>query len=89
MGRVGRDADRDGHVDRVARRLDDDIAGGHGAADPLGDLRRLLDAGLGQENRELLAAEAGGHVVVAQLVAEHLRDLLEHRVTGEVPVVCC
>ena len=43
------------------------VALGDGAADPLGDLERLLGRRLGQEDRELLAAEAGRDVVVAQL----------------------
>ena len=59
---------------------------GDRAADALGDLERLLRRRLGQQDRELLAAEARGHVVVAQLGAEDLRDAPQHRVAREVAV---
>ena len=42
------------------------------AADALGDLERLLRRRLGQQDAELLAAEARRDVVVAQLCAEDL-----------------
>ena len=80
------DADRDGGADRLARRLDVVELLGDRAADPLGDLQRLLGRRLGQQDRELLAAEAGRDVVVAQLGAEDLGDPLQHRVAGEVAV---
>ena len=67
------DADRDGRADRLARGLDVERALGDRAADPLGDLERLLERRLGQEDAELLAAEAGGDVVVAELRAEDAR----------------
>ena len=66
--RVAGDADRDRRADRLARRLDLEARGGDGGADPLGDLQRLLRRRLRQEDRELLAAEAGGDVVVAKLL---------------------
>ena len=62
------------------------VALGDGAPDALGDLERLLRRRLGQEDAELLAAEARRHVVVAQLGAEDLGDALQHRVAGEVAV---
>ena len=83
------DADRDGGADRLARRLDVEQLLGDRAADPLRDLHRLLGRRLRQQDRELLAAEAGRHVVVAQLGAEDLGDPLQHRVAGEMAVACC
>jgi hypothetical protein len=84
--RVAGDADRDRGVDRLTRRLDVEALLRHGLADPLGNLERLLRRRLREQDRELLAAEAGGHVVVAQLRAEDLGDALQHRVAGEVAV---
>ena len=66
--RERRDADRHGRADRLRRGLDLELALGDGAADPLRDLERLLGRRLRQEDRELLAAEARRHVVVAQLL---------------------
>ena len=80
------DAERHGRADRLGRGLDLELALGDGAADPLRDLHRLLGRRLRQEDRELLAAEPRRHVVVAQLLAEDLRDALEDRVAGEVAV---
>ncbi len=85
--RVAGDADRDGGPDRLARGLDVEVAFGDGAADPLGDLERLLGRGLRQEDRELLAAEARRDVVVAKLGPEDLRDPLQDRVPRQVAVV--
>ncbi len=80
------DAERHRRADRLARGLDLELALGDRAADPLGDLHRLLGRRLRQEDRELLAAEAGRHVVVAQLLAEDLGDPLQDGVAGEVAV---
>ena len=77
--RVAGDADRDGGPDRLARRLDVVELLGDRAADPLGDLHRLLGWCLRQQDRELLAAEAGRNVVVAQFGAEDLGDPLRER----------
>ena len=66
--RVAGDADRDRGADRLARGLDLERALGDGAADPLGDLQRLLRRRLREQDRELLAAEARRHVVVAELL---------------------
>ena len=84
--RIARDADRDGGPDRLAGRLHVEGARRDGAPDPLGDLERLLGRRLRQQDRELFAAEARRHVVVAQLGPEHLCDALEHRVARQVPV---
>jgi hypothetical protein len=84
--RERRDADRDRRADRLARRLDVERALRDGAPDALGDLEGLLRARLGQQDAELLAAESGRDVVVAQEGAEDLRDPLQHRVAGEMPV---
>ncbi len=73
-------------MDRLARGGDVEGALGDGATDPLGDLERLLDRRLGQQDAELLAPETGGDVVVAELGAEDLGDTAENRVAGEVPV---
>ena len=83
------DADRDGRADRLARGLDVERALGDRAADPLRDLECLLGRRLRQEDRELLAAEARRHVVVAELGAEDLCDPLQHGVACEVAVACC
>src|SRR5207248_9979709 len=55
-------------------------------ADALGNRQRSLEIRLGQEDRELLPAEAGRRVVVAKLPREHLRDAAEDSVAGAVPV---
>ena len=65
--RIAGDADRDRRADRLARRLDVERPLRDGAADALRDLHRLLRRRLRQEDRELLAAEARRHVVVAEL----------------------
>ncbi len=80
------DTDRDGRADRLARGLDVEQSLGDRAPDPLRDLERLLGRRLRQQNREFLAAEACGHVVVAQLGAEDLRDALQHRISRQVAV---
>ena len=59
---------------------------GDGAPDALGDLERLVRRRLREQDRELLAAEPGRHVVLAELLAEDLRDPGEDRVAGQVPV---
>ena len=84
--RVAGDADRDGGADRVARRLDVVELVCDRTADPLGDLHRLLGRRLRQEDRELLAAEAGRNVVLPQLGAEDLGDALQDGVAGEMAV---
>ena len=84
--RIPGHADRHRGPDRLRRGLDLELALRHGAADPLRDLERLLRQRLRQEDRELLAAETRRDVVVAQLGAEDLRDSLQHRVAGEMPV---
>ena len=84
VDREGRDADRDGGADRVARGRDLEELLGDGAPYPLGDLERLLDGRLGEQDRELLAAEAGRDVEVAQLAAEDVRHAADDRVAGEV-----
>ena len=79
-------ADRDRRLDRLARGLDVEGTGCDGAPDPLCDLERLLRRGLRQEDGELLTAEPGGHVVVAQLLSKHLRDPLQDGVARKVAV---
>ncbi len=81
------DAEADGGSDRLGRRLDVEGRLRDGAADPLRDLERLLGRGLGQKERELLAAEACGDVVVAELRPEDLGHAPEHRVAGQMAVV--
>ena len=80
------DPERDRRPQRLRGRLGAERAHGDGAADPLGELERLRGLGLGQEDRELLAAEPGGHVVRTHLGAEDVPHALQHRVAGEMPV---
>ena len=84
--RVGGYTDRDGGANRFARGLDLIEPLGDGTPDPFGDLERLLGRGLGQQDRELLAAEPRRDVVVSELGPEDLGDALEHRVAGKVTV---
>ncbi len=84
--RVRGHAARDRRADRLARRLDLVHGRRNGAPDPLGDLERLLALRLGQQDGELLAAEARGHVVVAELRAEDVGDAAQHGVPCEVAV---
>ena len=79
VARIGGDADRDRRADRLARRLDVERAIGDLAADPLGDLHRLLGARLRQQDAELLAAEPRRDVVVPEVHPEHLGEALEIR----------
>ena len=64
---IGGNADRDRRPDRLAGRLDVECGRGDSPADPLGDLERLLGRRLGEQDRELLTAEARRDVVVAQV----------------------
>src|SRR6266481_1403948 len=75
-----------GAGERLGRGLDLELALRDGAADALCNLERLLGRRLREEDRELLAAEARRYVVVAQLLAEDLRDAFQHCVAGEVAV---
>ena len=86
VARIGGDADRDRRADRLARRLDVERAIGDLAADPLGDLHRLLGARLRQQDAELLAAEPGRDVVVPEVHPEHLGEALQNGVAGEMAV---
>ena len=80
------DAHRDGHPDRLVGRFDVEPLLGDRAADALGNLERLIEAGLREQDREFLSAEARGDVVVAKLGAEDLGDALEHLVADEMAV---
>ena len=71
----------------LARRLDLEAACRERTTDPVGDLERLRGGRLGEEDRELLAAEAGGDVVVPELLAEDVGDAAQHRVACEMAVV--
>ena len=86
VARVAGDAAGDRGADRLARGLDLEDAGGDGTPDALGDLERLLASGLGKQDRELLAAEASGNVVVAKLLAEDVGDPAKDDVAREVAV---
>ena len=86
VARVGGDADRDRRADRLARRLDVERAIGDLAADPLGDLHRLLGARLRQQDAELLTAEPRRDVVVPEMHPEHLGEAFQNRVAGEMAV---
>jgi hypothetical protein len=84
--REASDSDRDGCVDRLARRLDVERARRDCPANALGDLERLFRRRLRQEDRELFPTEPSRHVVVAQLGAEGFCDPLEHGVACQVTV---
>jgi hypothetical protein len=86
VGREARDADRNGRLDRLAGRFDLEPALGKRAADPLCDLERLLRRRLREQDRELLPAEAGRHVVVTQLLSEDIGDTAEDDVARKVAV---
>ena len=73
-------------MNRLAGGLDVDRGGGDRPPDPLGDLERLLGRRLRQQDRKLFPAEARRHVVVTELSPERFRDLLQHRIAGEVTV---
>jgi hypothetical protein len=86
VAREGGDAHRDGGLDRLGRRLDLVAARGDRGAHALGDLHRLLERRLREQDGELLPAEARRDVVVAQLGLEDLGDAAEDGVAGEVAV---
>ena len=86
VSRVRGHADRHGRPDRLARRLDVDRPCRHLAPDPLGDLERLVERRVGQKHAVLLAAEAGGHVLDAQVGAKDLGDGSDDAVAGQVAV---
>src|SRR5579863_4766233 len=81
-----REPDRDGHAKRLRRALRDEDARAHDVPDPFGDLNRLRRRRLGKQDAELVTAEARGHVVAAQLLAEDLGDTADDDVAGEVAV---
>ena len=73
------------HADLRAVRAQHDAL--DGAAHALGDLRRLLRAGAGEQGGELVAADAGEHVPAAHQHREGRRDRLEQHVAGLVAVL--
>ena len=84
--RVGGHAERKRDADRLRRGLGLEALSRDRPADPLGDLERLLVVGLGQEDGELLAAEASRDVVVAELLPKDLGHPRQHLVADKVPV---
>ena len=76
LGDGDADADRHRHPDRAALA--------HRDAQALGDLGRLLAAGAGQDDEDLLAADAVDRVAGAQRRAHHVGDVLEDGVAGGV-----
>ena len=88
-GRVLRtrgDTDREGRADRLGRSVDFKETLGDGDANPLRDLHGLGVRRLREQHAELLAAEARGNVVAAQLLAQRVRDPFDDDVAGKVPV---
>ena len=81
VGRVDRDADA--HVDPDLDRVDRERIGEQ-AADPLdhglGELGRLLHVEVGQQDQELVAADAGDHVRGARAGAQQVGHLDERPV---------
>src|SRR3954453_10024637 len=84
--RVRRDADRDRRAERLARRLLVHAPRLDRSADPLGDLQRGLLIGAGDDDRELLAAEAGSDVAVAKLSTDRLGKRTQNRIAREMAV---
>ncbi len=71
---------------RLIRAAAADGAGRRGRADPLRQNRAALDRGVGQEDRELFAADARGDVTSFDAFANDLRDRAEHLVAEQVAV---
>ena len=69
---------------RAGERLDREL--GHAHADPLGDELGAVEIRAGKEQRELLAAVAGGRVDVADGLLEHLGECPQDVVPGQVAV---
>ena len=74
---AGQQGDPDADHDRGAQ-----LALAEHCADVAGDDQRLVLTGLGQDQRELIAAEAGHHVGGAGSSAQELGDGLQHDVAG-------
>ena len=72
--------------DARSRWPDAGLHAGDAGADAIDDVRRLVHAGVVEDQGELVAAEAEGAVRAAQRRAQHLADRLERLVAGEVPV---
>src|ERR671924_2104512 len=70
----------------ASRASGKDATPGEGGRQPVGELLASLGARLGQENGELLAAEADGEVEVAHVLAQDVGEAPEHLVPGLVPV---
>ncbi len=80
------DADRDSQPDARGTVGDGDGQRGDPGPQPLGDAQRVRLARLGQQDDELLPAEPPHHVVLAQLVEQHVADRSQHRVPDQVTV---
>ena len=83
---IAGDTHRDRRVHRLCRGLDLERARRDDATDAVGDLERLLDRRAGQEDTELLPAEAGSQIVLAQLAPEDVRDTRQDGVAGQMAV---
>ena len=74
------DGDAEGHRHGVVDTLE--IVSGDRGADPLGDLARAGQVGVGEHGEELLTAIATDQVVTAKATLEDLRQSNEHGVTN-------
>lgn len=52
-----------------------------------GELRGFAPVGFGQHHCEFFAADAGDQILLAYVALEHIGQLAEHAVAGEVPVL--
>ncbi len=83
--RAARDADRHGHL-HGQPLVDPDPCRAHENPELLGQRRRVLDGGLGEDQHELLAAVPAEHVGCAEVGAQHVGDAAEDHVPHVVTV---
>ena len=59
----------------------------HGLAQLLGQLRRTVQVGAGQQHHEFFTAVAAQHIGRTQALAQHADDVAQHVVAGQMAVV--
>ena len=84
--RVRSDADGNSRLELGVRRPARETGIGYGGAEPLGDLECLGVRCVGQQDSELLSAEAGGNVLRSHVLLEHAAYAAQHGVAGQVAV---
>ena len=83
---IRRDSDGDGRLKLGLRCSACKASGSYGAAQPLGDLERLVVSRVGQQDGELFSAEARRNISSSKVLLEHASDAAKDVVAGQVAV---